>query len=247
MKKNRAITLIELMVAMFLAGIVTLLFLSLFQLMRPAMSQAEFSYLLSADVEERLDQLRNELSDTALGAVSVTPASSGNPSGFSFPSFRDSKGAPVLDESGSPTWQQQIYVYLDPTGKVVSWQEPQISKAPVPSKKPPFPATEQIHVLLNDAVRPNASLTGLPSSSGYQPSQSGGLQLQFLRRVYDSNGLYRLVPSDVSPASVSAGSSGGLDCSGNSGLLQLNFQVYQTAPDGKPNYLNISLRVKPRY
>ena len=58
MKKNRAITLIELMVAMFLAGIVTLLFLSLFQLMRPAMSQAEFSYLLSADVEERLDQLR---------------------------------------------------------------------------------------------------------------------------------------------------------------------------------------------
>ncbi len=162
MKKNRAITLIELMVAMFLAGIVTLLFLSLFQLMRPAMSQAEFSYLLSADVEERLDQLRNELSDTALGAVSVTPASSGNPSGFSFPSFRDSKGAPVLDESGSPIWQQQVYVYLDPAGKVVSWQEPHITKVPVPASRASFPATGPTHVLLNDAVKPNAELTGLP-------------------------------------------------------------------------------------
>jgi type II secretory pathway pseudopilin PulG len=247
MKKNRAITLIELMVAMFLAGIVTLLFLSLFQLMRPAMSQAEFSYLLSADVEERLDQLRNELSDTALGAISVTPASSGNPSGFSFPSFRDSKGAPVLDESGSPIWQQQVYVYLDPAGKVVSWQEPHITKVPVPASRAPFPATGPTHVLLNDAVKPNAELTGLPSTCGYQPAQSGGLQLQFLRRVYDGNGLYKLVASDVSPASVSSGSSAGLDCSGNSGLLQLNFQVYQIAPDGKPNYLNISLRVRPRY
>jgi hypothetical protein len=142
---------------------------------------------------------------------------------------------------------KQVYVYLDPAGKVVSWQEPHITKVPVPASRAPFPATGPTHVLLNDAVKPNAELTGLPSTCGYQPAQSGGLQLQFLRRVYDGNGLYKLVASDVSPASVSSGSSAGLDCSGNSGLLQLNFQVYQIAPDGKPNYLNISLRVRPRY
>ena len=240
-------SLIELLVYMSLSLVLLTGFLKLFRAFRPITSETEFSYMLSQEVEERIDALRSQLTETALGAILIDSA--GSPS-LSFPTFRDPSGKPIFSEQGSPAWQGQVYYVLETgpgqTGNLVSWHDPTPLSVPIPASKPPLPVDPKTrHVLLSGVVLPNAKLDGL---SGYTPSADGGFHCEFLRRQAASGGQYTFVGSTFSPAAVTAGRASGLNVNGNSGLIQVTLQVFQNAAaTGKPNYLSISLRIRPRY
>lgn len=234
MRNTGGVTLIEVLLASALALVVGLTALSIFRLLHKATRETSSSYVISRDLEEAQRNLRADLRETALASVRLVPQKQG-PAALACVTSVNEQGRPQLSPSGTPEWCGWVfYRLLTQPGQPARLERRLVRR---PGSLPDVPASfnensGQARVLLTEVAPPDFQSLG----------PAGGFELSFLR--LDPDGRYQNSPTN--PALVTAGISG-LRISDNTRLIEVRLAVVEGLSTSTPSFLQIPIRVCPRY
>ncbi len=231
---RRGLTLVEILIASALALMVGLLALSLFRLVGKASRETTSSYLISRDLEDFQRILRSDLQQTALASIQVLPLEG---KAAPLPSLScltclDSAGSPTLSEDGRPEWTGWVVYRLLVSGSGPARLERRILRrtGALPDLCPsPDGPTQEARTLLTNLLPPGQELPGVPRGGT-------GFRARFLRTGPQGN--YEL--SDQNPARSQ-------DPRGNTRLVEVQLSLVEGLETANPSFLQIPIRVSPRY
>jgi prepilin-type N-terminal cleavage/methylation domain-containing protein len=241
-------TLLEVMIASSIALILGLVAMSFFKLIRQASVETTGSYLISRDLEEAVKVLRNDLRQTALASVRIYS----NPSGPVPPSLtcvtaQDAGTGIHLNEDGQPEWTGWVTYRLE-AGKsgaasLIRTVTPRKGAIPDVAPMPNIgPAVGDSKVLLNQLAPPNSSIE-VEGGTNISTGLTGGFSASFVR--LDGSNSYK--NSKWSPVEVTSGAEPSLSQTGNTGLIEVKLALLQNAGTADASYIEIPVRVAPRY
>jgi hypothetical protein len=260
MSRSRAVTLIELLIYMFLLGLLLFAIYSLLLNGRRMWAGATASYLISADFEAGVRAMRADLKEGCLISMRSFP----NPTyaeavpGFSMAAPRsiDNPRQFVVTSAGAPGFQKYVFYTLQPNGpqsttaRLVRWE-----KAIDPSQGTPQ-ASLDLPQLISDnshshVIFQNLLLAGHEYpiyETGGQPLKTdshGGFHISFVYYAEDGSELLR----DFNPAEVVAANGKGFDVSTKSisHLVNVELQGLTVGDSGKPSYYDMHFRIAPRH
>lgn len=253
---RRGFTLMEITVYCFLALLAGLVLYALFTVGTRARQVSVSSYLVSVDTDTAIRWIRRDLQETALVSLRVypNPSAPNEPPGCSFLSARnlsenDEQNLNV-SKYGAPLWTKYVFYSLRPgarRGPLVRWEKAldATQKDFVPRQTDTLPSsmpagTKSTRVLLNDALEPNVSLTGINGTPDWKTDVYGGFRLQFVRRDGGTAGPETLTA--VNPADHESGA----DTADNTSLVEAQLKVL-TSDTSRPSVFDVTLRIHPRY
>lgn len=247
MRRQRGMTLTELIVYMFLAVLAGVLLWSFQRITRSTQEASTASYLVSRETETCIDWIRQDVNETALASILVYPSEDA-PSeapGMSLVSNRafhnERKGKPLVNSWGAPQWDKHILYTLDygagnKTGNLVRWEREIAEKnlLPVPAEILPSGEThENGRVVMRDVMAPNVTVDRVGPEGQTVTDEFGGFRCQFVRRIGGSGGeevLTTVNPTRGNPRD-------------NTRLLEFELKILQ---DGT-NYYSIGFRGAARH
>lgn len=238
----------EVLIASSIALVLGLVAVSFFKLIRQASVQTTSSYLISRDLEEAVKVLRNDLRQTALASVRIYS----NPTGPVPPSLTcvtaEQTGNGIhLNEDGQPEWTGWITYRLE-SGKsgrasLIRTVTPRNGAIPNVAPLPNMgPASGDSKVLLNELAPPSVTIP-VQGGSSISTGPTGGFTASFVR--LDAANSY--LNSKYSPVEVTAGIDSSLKQSGNTRLIEVKLALLQNAGTADASYIEIPVRVAPRY
>ncbi|MFA7483637.1 MAG: hypothetical protein WC314_24270 [Vulcanimicrobiota bacterium] len=246
--RARGHTLVEILVASFLAVVVAIAVVRVFWFGRGVERQARSSYLIRQDADVAFRQLQSELRLTHLASIRLHTDDNGwgmaSPllGGFDKESFEFSK-------YGVAVWKSWVHFSVVPTdenvGTLVRWEVPYRKGPNLPL---PPPSLENTPSESKWSIMPRVVLPGrgpVADSSGLQTfgavEKGGGLQLRFLRSENDQDTLSAINPSAYSDTDQYGWTAGSTE------LVDLKLQVGEVSGEsGKLSLYTLNLRIKPR-
>jgi type II secretory pathway pseudopilin PulG len=197
MRKERGMTLIELVLYFALAVVAGVLLWSVNNLVWGGQRAVSSTYLVSGETEKAIEWIRRDVSETALASIEVfpNPANPGEAPGMSLVSNRaydpEQNGRPLVNRWGAPQWDKHVLYTLErenataQTGNLVRWEREIVNKNFLPVACEVLPSsggkTKQ-KVLLRDVLAPNLATADFgPAGSGVTDG-FGGFRMQFVRR-----------------------------------------------------------------
>lgn len=238
MRNTGGVTLIEILLASALSLVVSLTALSVFRLLHKATRETSDSYVISRDLEEAQRNLRADLRETALASLRMVPQRQG-PAALACVTSINEQGRPQLSPSGTPEWCGWVfYRLLTQPGQPARLERRVVRRA---GALPDVPASfdensGEARVLLTEVAPPDFTAEAISLGP------AGGFELSFLRLGPD--GRYQNSPTN--PALVTAGISG-LRISDNTRLIEVRLAVVEGLSTSTPSFLQIPVRVCPRY
>lgn len=243
---RRGFSLIEILLGSAITLALALVALSVFRLLGQASRETTSSYLISRDLEEAHRILRTDLRQTALASVRIYPRTGTKiPPSLTCISALDNTGVVRLGEDGVPDWQAWVTYRLlvdGNRGRLVRSvrQRPGslATIAPIPDLSAP---SGDSRTILNNVVVPGTTIQypGAPIVTG----DWGGFHPSFVR--LNDNGEYEY--SNFNPAQVTAGEAPGQSIDGNTFLVQVRLAVADSQNPTKVSYLELPIRVSPRF
>lgn len=259
---RRGHTLMEIVVY---AAIFLVLLLAIYALFDSAHRMAEGasgSYLVSAEFEAGVRQLRRELQETALITVRPFPnaADTAATPGVSFVSAQDSDHPEIhlLSPHGVPQWNQHVYYTIEAdrssngTGTLYRWTKTVTPQTflPIASTLPPSPIADGQHkrAILLHVLLPGKTFPGVGPGGAVHSDEHGGFRVAFVKTQPNGPKLDELL-TDWNPAQVSGGGAPASEDPKNlTGLVQVDLQGFTTSDTtGKGSFYHIHFRVAPRF
>ena len=244
MRKQQAMSLIELIIYMALAVLAGVLLWAFQNITKSTQQASTASYLVSGETETCLDWIRRDINETALASIQVYPstAAATEAPGMSFVSnraFADSK--PLVNSWGAPQWDKHVFYTLDfeagkETGNLLRWEREISNKNLLPVLSdllPSNPVRDKQRVVLRDVLAPNRTVTGVGPGGEIVSDEFGGFRSQFVRRAGGSGGAESL--TTVNPTAGNPRD--------NTRLLEFELKILQ---DGK-NYYSLGFRAAARH
>lgn len=246
MRKQRGMTLIELILYFALATAAGLLLWSLNNLLWGGQRAVASSYLVSGETEKAIEWIRRDLNETALTSIQVYPNAEhpDEAPGMSLVSNRayqpEQKGRPLVNRWGAPQWDKHVLYTLErsdaaaQTGNLVRWERELTEKNYLPvacNVLPSAPGRSKQKVLLRSLLAPNLSSADFgPSGSGVTDG-FGGFRMQFIRRPGGSG------PDTLSSVNPRRGNP-----DENTRMLECQLKLLQQE-QSRPHYYSITFRV----
>lgn len=244
MRKQQAMSLIELIVYMALAVLAGVLLWAFQNITKSTQRASTASYLVSGETETCLDWIRRDINETALASIQVYPSTGAatEAPGMSFVSnrsFADSK--PLVNSWGAPQWDKHVFYTLDftageQTGNLVRWEREIANKNLLPVLSELLPsnaAQDKQRVVLREVLAPNQTVSGVGSGGELVSDEFGGFRSQFVRRAGSSGGAETL--TTINPTAGHARD--------NTRLLEFELKILQ---EGK-NYYSLGFRAAAQH
>lgn len=238
----------EIAIYSFLVVLIGVAVAALFSVTRSTSHTATSSYLVTGSAETAIRWLRDELRETALTSIRVTPGDGDSETpGISMVSARAygdlARGELLVNQYGAPRWDKHVFytMQVEPgelTGNLVRWEQEIAEKnlLPVPSTlspSVPLPAARP-RTVLHNLVAPNITLDA--RGGAITTDKFGGLRTQFIRRIGGTDGeevLTSVNPTFGNPAD-------------NTKLLEVELGILQEH-GYRPNYYTVRFRVAPMH
>lgn len=254
MRKQRGMSLVELVIYFALTIVCGLLLWAVNNLLWGGQRATEASYLVSGETEKALEWIRRDITETALASIEVfpkNPSSSGQTPGISFVSNRafaeDEKGRPVVNRWGAPEWGKHVLYTLDregaePTGNLVRWEReiaPQsrtllpVTCDVLPSSLPAGGQNKQ-KVLLRNVLAPNVTVPDAGPDGDVVTNGFGGFRVEFVQRDGGSGGAEMFTTRNPRENDANA--------EDNTRMLEVQLKLLGTERS-KPLYYDITFRV----
>ncbi|MFN8610346.1 MAG: type II secretion system protein [Vulcanimicrobiota bacterium] len=253
MKRKRAMSLLEVMIYVVMAGMASLAVGALFSLMRKAQGTTLSGYLVSGQTDTALRWIRQDLQETALTSLTIYPnqANAGQPPGCSFVSPREPAGGLVTSVYAKPRWVKFVLYSLKDQGdgrrgELIRWELPfsdsQKDFVPHTCTTLPNAFTENKYrrVLLRDVLLPMQKVPNLKQNPDYQTDQYGGFRVMFVQRTGSEAGAETLTavnPGDNTQAQKAAD---------HHRLVNVRLEILA---DDKfyPSFYQLEFKVHPKY
>ena len=247
MRKQRGMTLMELIVYMFLAVLACVLLWSFQKITRSTQQASSATYLVNGETETCIDWIRRDVNETALASIQVYPntGDSTEAPGISMVSNRafadDEKGKLLVNKWGAPLWDKHVLYTLDfsagqQTGNLVRWEREIANKNLLPVLAENLPSVgikDTGRVVLRDVLAPNVTVEGVGPEGQVVTDDFGGFRAQFIRRLGGSDGeevLTTINPTAGNPRD-------------NTRMLEFELKILQ---DGK-SYYSLGFRGAARH
>lgn len=249
---RRGYSLIELLVAMAMALVVTSALLRVFWFARSTELDVRDSYLIRQDADIAFRRLQDDLRLTHLASLRVADGDQGI--SMISPLTNGDLSSFALTPYGTAQWKSWVHYTVNATGdnigNLVRWELPVPSGTAdgIPSTADPSkPTGSAQQSVLTGVLLPGSGVIK-PTSPGGSPTLgpatgtgSGGLTLRFVRRENGADVLSPTNPVQASDASQAGWSQG------TTGLVQCVLQVGHVSDEsGRLNIYQISFRVSPR-
>jgi hypothetical protein len=245
------VTLIELMIYMFLAGLLLTAIGSLMVSIKRWSAGAEGAFLVSEQFESGVRWMRQDLQETSLASVQVYPNAQNptEPPGLSFESARtpDHPEVFLINAFGAPQWSEYIY-YTLANGELIRWAQATSTPSLVPAPSSVLPSMranrQSERTVFHDLVAPGKPVAGKP---GVTADQYGGFHASFVH-LQDGSPPHETL-TQWSPAQITAGQApAAVWPGGNLKLVQIDLQGNQVnSSSGKPTWFALSFRISPRH
>ncbi len=243
--QRRGFTLVEVLVASMLTIALLGLVSALFVAANHMIGLQASSLLISRDLSLGAERLRNELKETALGAIRVR---NGELPSLTLVTARGKDGHSAIDAQGTPDWMGWAHYLLEDgesseVGVLTRWTEYPRDPMPYPliSAADPYaiPKGAEKTVILRNVVRPGAKLTD-GKSQPLAMSDGDGFSVRFVR--LDDSRAY--TTSNQNPSETSAEPA---DIHANTRLLEVKIRTYSRTQTGKVDTVGMHFMVCPRY
>jgi hypothetical protein len=266
LRRRAGFTLVELVIYMFLAGLILTMVYSLFFLGRSSFNTAAQGFFIGEQCQTTLTRLRTELSASNIGTVVAYPnaAHPSEPPGIAFESCYDPNNTGKIEVSqfGAALWTQYVYYTLQPaarpngmTGRLVRWSQSVGGVANIaPSASTVLPSSlgARNATVLNNVLLPNVTIAGVTSGvSGNRGTvttstgEGGGFTVSFVQRD-NTSATATDVLSAINPTAHMDATGSGLTTRTNTQLVEIDFKVFATNGEtGKMSYYEVSARVMP--
>ena len=246
MRKQRGMTLIEMVVYFALAVLAGVLLWSISNLIWGGQRASASSSLVSGETEKAIEWMRRDVNESALASVEVFPNAerATEAPGMSLVSNRaydpELQGKPLVNRWGAPQWDKHVLYTLkageDPmTGSLIRWEKELARKNFLPEVCGVLPSAIEAakqRVLLRDVLRPNVSVANAGPEGTVTTDGSGGFRVQFVRRAGGSSGAESL--TSVNPRRGAA--------SDNTRMLEAELKLLQNERS-RPHVYTITFRL----
>lgn len=246
--RRRGFTLMEIAVYAFLLVLAGAAVAGIFAVTRQTSHSTTSSYLVTGSAETAMRWLREELRETALASIRVSPEDGGEETpGLSFVSARafgdSARGELLVNRYGAPQWDKHVFYTLETeaghnVGKLVRWEQEIAEKnlLPVPSTLAPSSPTggAERRVVLHNVIAPNVTVEA--QGGDITSDKFGGFRAQFIRRSGGTDGEESL--TSVNPTFGNP--------QDNTRLLEVELKILQER-GYNPNYYTIRFRVTPMH
>ncbi len=219
LEKKKGFTLTELIIASFIALILTTVILTIFFFGRKTYDYSSYSYLVTEETYNAIEWLKRDIAQTNLSSIRVyyDDDKQMKPIGISLESAVDSKdGTFTFDNDGTAKWTGHIFYCVEPSGEkvigdtkikigsLVRWELPldkeEISTYPIATDILPWDIKQNRKESNRRIVAKEVILPGQPLNLDDKKLQSIGFRVTFVRTDPDTG---KEVLSFVNPALVS--------------------------------------------
>ena len=267
-KKAKGFTLTELIIASFMALIITTIMITVFLYGRKAYDYASHSYFITRETYSAIEWIKKDLSQTSLNTIRVYHDKKDNNEyvGVSMETAVDSKKESfVFDEDGTAKWTGHIFYLVIPDaekeiegkkikiGKLMRWEKPLDDENNIPYpmatdilpwEKKYIGKNANLRCVANEVIMPGQDLTDS------KKKKIPGFRVTFVR-IDPVSG--EEILSDINPSLVSdkesdsSNNSKSLTPAGNTELVNVEMSVFQVSREtNQTNAFDISFRVKPK-
>ncbi len=246
MRKQRGMTMVELVVYFSLAVLAGVLFWAISNLIWGGQRATASSYLVSGETEKAIEWIRRDVNESALGSIEVFPNAerSEEAPGMSLVSNRAydpvQRGKPLVNRWGAPQWDKHVLYTLQrgdnaTTGRVIRWEKELARKDYLPEISSALPSSVESakqRVLLRDVLLPNVTVSDAGPGGSMTTDSFGGFRVQFVRRAGGAGGAESLIT--INPRRGSARD--------NTRMLEAELKLLQVER-GKPHSYIITFRL----
>jgi prepilin-type N-terminal cleavage/methylation domain-containing protein len=238
--RSRAATLVELMVAMAIACVLSVVVYRGYQLAIYMGGTSSESYLLSQEMATAVTRMRQDLTETSL--VSIAVGDSGT--SFSLASPRDLGGQVSWSEHGVVQWESNIFYSLESvegnTGKLTRWTAPrETADKRIPL---PFPGAHPQDSTGRKTVVSSLLRPGLVVSERGEVTEDAKARnalLDFVRRDGSQRTLSSINPTSRSDYQRRDWSLG------TTGLVEVSLRILEEEGRSRNSYLEVEFVVRP--